>query len=124
MGYEVAIAKAWDAFSKLNPRNELKVKFLADEYTLDFSNKKVLSPACNTIAKDFNAILLLHYLYAKLKGLAPLSGEWVDFRELSGVEGYGDAFRKRVIEPIIRKYGLRPAEILKIPERLPAKISN
>ena len=43
----------------------------------------------------------------KLYGLPVVTGEWLTFRELSGVEGYFEAFKKRAIEPIIRKYGHR-----------------
>lgn len=121
MGYDIAINKAWDALSKLNPPKTLALKFLADEYTLDFSQKKALSLACNAPAKDLTVILLLHYLEHKLKGLPPLTAEWASFKELSGVEGYLPAFRNRAIEPVIRKYGAHPEALLEVLERLPAK---
>jgi hypothetical protein len=66
-------------------------------------------------------ILILHYLAQRLKGLPELTEEWLTFRELSGIEGYYPAFRKRSIEPIIRKYGSNPEGILETIERLPAK---
>jgi len=121
MAYTAAINKAWDDFSKLNPGETTSVKFLGDEYTVDFKARRVLSLSCNAPAKDFTAILILHYLVSKLKGLPVLTGEWLDFKELSGIEGYYPAFRKRVIEPIIRKYGSHPEGILSVLERLPAK---
>ena len=124
MSYDLAINKAWEELSKLNPDKILCVKFLADEYEIDLQNKKVTSLACNVKAKDFTAILILHYLAQKLKGLSPLTGEWLNFRELSGVEGYLPAFRKRSIEPIISKYGQHPEGILSALDRLPAKRIN
>jgi len=63
----------------------------------------------------------LHYLVKKLEGLPALTNEWLTFRELSGVEGYLAAFRKRAIEPIIRKYGNKPEAILDDLDRFPAK---
>ena len=84
----------------------------------------MLSLACNVPAKDFVAILILHYLISKLKGLPPLTDEWIGFKELSGVEGYSSAFRIRAIEPIIRKYGHKPEMILETLDRLPAKRIN
>jgi hypothetical protein len=121
MGYDIAINKAWGELAALTKENNLAVKFLADEYSLDLEAKKLISLACNVPAKDFTAILILHYLSKKINGLPELTGDWVSFKELSGIEGYGLAFRKRAIEPIIRKYGSRPAELLTVLERLPAK---
>lgn len=121
MGYEVAINKAWEDLVKINPDKDLSIKFLADEYSIDAKKRKVLSLACNSPAKDFYAILILHYALKKLEGLPRLSGEWLSFKELSQVEGYYPAFRKRSIEPILRKYGHKPQALLEVLERLPAK---
>jgi hypothetical protein len=121
VSYAVAINKAWQDLAKLKPQQIISLKFLADEYSVDFENKKILSLSCNTPAKDFTAILLLHYLAQKLKGLPSLTGEWLSFKELSGVEGYYPAFRKRTIEPIIRKYGSHPEGILEVLGRLRGK---
>ncbi len=82
--------------------------FLADAYTVDFAARTVVSLACNIPAKEFAAILILHYAIAKKRGLPALRNEWQDFREVAGVEGYAAAFRARCIEPLIRKYGGNP----------------
>lgn len=112
MGYEVAIDKAWKDLAELNPEKNLSVKFLKDEYSIDLEAKKVASLSCNVPAKDFTAILVLHYLTQRLRGLPELTGEWLTFREFSGIEGYYPAFHKRSIEPIVRKYGANPEGIL------------
>jgi len=124
MGYEVAINKAWDDLLVIKPGKNISVKFLADEYSVDIEARKIISLSCNVPAKDFTAILLLHYIVQKIKGLPTLTGEWLTFRELSAVEGYLDAFRKRAIEPIIKKYGSNPEEISAVLQRLPAKKIN
>ncbi|MFH1355255.1 MAG: DUF3786 domain-containing protein [Candidatus Omnitrophota bacterium] len=121
MGYAVALEKAWDEYAKCKPQEVTLVKFLADQYSVDLAQKKIISLACNVVAKDASVILILHYLAVKLKGLPEFKGEWVNFRELSGVEGYYPAFRERVIKPIIRKYGSAPEAILEALDRLPAK---
>jgi len=121
MSYEVAINKAWDELVKLKPEKNISVKFLADEYSIDLDKKRVLSLACNVAAKDFHTILILHYLIQRLKGLPELTGEWLTFRELSGIEGYESAFKKRSIEPLIRKYGKNPGSLLDCLDRLPGK---
>ncbi len=107
MSYEAAKLKAWEELRNLNPAKSLAVKFLADEYSIDLQNQAVMSLSCNVPAKDFYAILILHYAVKKLQGLPAVTGEWLTFRELSGIEGYFEAFKNRVIEPIIRKYGYR-----------------
>jgi hypothetical protein len=121
MGYEAALNKAWEELSRLKHDKIVAVKFLADEYTLDFERERVMSLSCNVPAKDFTAILILHYFISKLKGLPALSGEWATFKELAGVEGYYPAFRKRSIDIVIKKYGKNPEKLLEVLDRLPAK---
>jgi len=121
MGYEIAINKAWDELIKLSSPESLEAKFLADTYSVDLKNRRILSLACNVPAKEFFAILILHYLAQDVKGLPPVTGEWLTFRELSGIEGYYPAFRKRAVEPVIRKYGDNPEGLLSVLGRLPAK---
>jgi hypothetical protein len=100
----------------------ITVRFLGDEYSVDTGGRKILSLACNVPAKDFYAILLLHYLAARFNGLPTLAGEWVDFKEIARVEGYEGAFRGRCIEPIIRKYGSCVKHLLHVIEKLPGKV--
>jgi hypothetical protein len=121
MSYDIAINKAWEELEKVKPAENLSVKFLGDEYTVDLENKKLMSLSCNVVAKDFLAILILHYLAKKLRGLPALTGEWLDFKEISGIEGYAPAFRKRSIEPVLRKYGVNPQGLLAALERLPGE---
>lgn len=120
MSYEVAINKAWENLGQFKPDNALSVKFLADEYIIDYKNRGVSSSSCNIPAKEHLEILILHYLFKKLNGLPPLSGEWVSFKELENGEFYYPAFRKRAIEPILRKYGGNPNGLLSALEKLPA----
>ncbi len=70
------------------------------------------------------SILILHYLARKLKGLPGLNNQWLTFRELSGVEGYFDAYHARSIEPIIHKYGKNPEALKDVLNRLPARLSE
>ena len=64
-------------------------------YTIDLDKRTILSDSCNVPAKEYVAIILLHYLARKtlLKGLPPPTGEWIDFKELDGGEGYYPAFK-------------------------------
>jgi hypothetical protein len=108
MSYEAALEKSWLNLEAGNPGKTIEVKFFSDEYSVDIGNRKVLSLSCNVAAKEFVSILVLHYLERKLKGLEPLTGEWISFKELESGEIYYPAFRKRAIEPILRKYGTNP----------------
>ncbi len=121
MSYDVAINKAWENLGQLKPDQSLSVKFLADEYSIDYKNRQVLSSSCNIPAKEHLEILILHYLFKKLKGLPLLSGEWGSFKELQSGEIYYPAFRKRAIEPILKKYGANPNGLLSVLERFPAQ---
>ncbi|MBI4707437.1 MAG: DUF3786 domain-containing protein [Candidatus Omnitrophica bacterium] len=122
MSYDIAKNKAWAELSKFGLSKNASVKFLADEYIVDLDKKEVFSLSCNVPAKDFTAILILHYLAQKLNGLALVTGEWLTFRELSGIEGYYAAFKKRSIDPIIRKYGLNPKAISSLVKRFNGKL--
>lgn len=124
MGYEVALKKSWEDLANQKGPNNLSVKFLADEYSVDTAAEKIFSLSCNAPAKDFLSILILHYLVRKLKGLPALGGQWLTFRELAGVEGYYDAYRKRSLEPIIRKYGQNPDALKNVLDRLPGELSE
>jgi hypothetical protein len=119
MSYDAAINKAWDDIDKLvSAKKPAALRFFSDEYSVDIGGRKILSLSCNIAVKDFVSILLLHYLKAKLEGLPDLTGEWVSFKELSGGESYYPAFRKRVIEPLIRKHGSNPQGIYACLERI------
>ena len=121
MSYAAALDKSWKELEGLKAGDSFLVKFLADEYSVDCKARKVISLSCNICAKDHAAILVLHYLASKIKGLPAPSKEWLSFKELAGGEQYYPAFRKRAIEPIIRKYGNNPAGIFSVEGRLPAK---
>ena len=87
--------------------------FVNDSYTIDSEKKLVLSLSCNTPARQYTAILVLHYLIRKLEGIPALTGKWISFKELAGGQGYYPTFKKRVITPIVKKYGAEPETILK-----------
>jgi hypothetical protein len=121
MGYEAALDKSWKALAQDNQTGVYTVKFLGDDYNIDLKDKRVVSCASDLAVKDFTAILILHYLAKKITGLAKLTRQWVSFKELSKVEGYGEAFRKRALEPIIQKYGTDPENLFTALRRLPGE---
>jgi hypothetical protein len=112
MSYEAALSKAWEGIEGLSGQKKFSLKFFSDEYSVDATERRIISLSCNIPAKDFVSILLLHYLEQKLKGLPALNGEWISFKELSSGDAYYPAFRKRAIEPVLRKHGNNPAGML------------
>ena len=122
MGYEAALKKSWAELESIMPQKTGNVRFLADEYSIDLVNRKVLSFSCNVPAKDYAAILILHYLTRSLKGLPLLTGEWISFKQLEGGQGYYPTFKKRVIDPILRKYGSNPQGLTAVTQRFKARI--
>ena len=117
MSYEEALAKAWLDLDQVTKEKRFSIRLLSDEYEIDAENNRILSLACNVAAKDYVSVLILHYLIKKIKGLTPTTGKWISFRELSGGEGYFSAFKKRVIEPIARKYGPNPQALSDLSKR-------
>ncbi len=121
MGYQAALLKAWGELEKLKLAKAQSVRMFSDEYRIDLENKLVTSVSCNTPAREFSAIIILHYLARKAGGLPEIAGEWLNFREFSGIEGYYAAFRTRAIQPILNKYGSNPEGIYEVLERFPGK---
>lgn len=112
MGYETALKKAWDVVQDAGVKEQY-LKFLNDEYEIDYSEKNIISMSCNTPAKDFYKLLLLHYIANENKVLRLKRDEWISFKDLDGGEAYFPAFKKRAIDPILRKYGDNPSGIFK-----------
>lgn len=108
MGYQQALKKAWDDLLVIPHDGETyAVKLLSDTYTVNLKNRTVLSDSCNIPAKEYTSIIILHYLAKKFKlgNLPEPSGQWIDFRQLEGGEGYYPAFKKRTIDKILKKHG-------------------
>ncbi|MFH1753197.1 MAG: DUF3786 domain-containing protein [Candidatus Omnitrophota bacterium] len=124
MEYEAAISKAWRDIESLTKEKKFSVKLLSDIYEVDLENKKVLSTSCNAPAQAFTAILTLHYLKEEIVGLPPVKGEWIAFRELVGGQGYYQAFKKRVIKRIEKKYGDNPDALNDLVVRFEARKSD
>ncbi|MFA6321312.1 MAG: DUF3786 domain-containing protein [Candidatus Omnitrophota bacterium] len=127
MAYQQALEKAWNAISALTKDSkQVKLKLLSDTYTIDSGNKTIYSKSPSSPAKDYVSILLLHYLAKKLNSgqLPQQTGEWLDFKELEGGEGYYPAFKKRTIDRIIKKYGSNPDMLKIVLHRMPGETGD
>ena len=120
MGYEIALKKAWDAFRDMNTGDRY-LKFLNDEYEIDYAEKNIISMSCNAPAKDYYKLLILHYLANENRVSKTSKDNWVSFKELEGGEAYFPAFKKRAIDPILKKYGDNPSGIFERAKSFGAK---
>ena len=121
MSYEAAKEKAWAELFKLGLSGKEEIRFFGESFQADPDTRSVVSLLNLQPAKDFESVIILHYLAARLKGLPHLTGEWLTFRELSGVEGYTEAFQRRVISPLVNKFGDEPQKVSLCLSRLPGK---
>jgi len=110
MGYDIALKKAWDALEDIN-RGERYLKFLNNEYEIDYTERNIISISSNASAKDYYKLLILHYLTNENRALKTTENSWISFKELDGGEAYFPAFKNRAIGPILKKYGDNPAGI-------------
>ena len=117
MPYTVALEKAWKDLEMISSSDKYNVSLLVDTYDLDIKERKIFSNSCNIPAREYLAILILHYLIGSLKNTYVPSGEWISFKQIEGGETYYQAFHKGVIEPLLRKYGKHPEGIFSALER-------
>ncbi|MFA5388288.1 MAG: DUF3786 domain-containing protein [Candidatus Omnitrophota bacterium] len=110
MGYEAALQKAWESVLE-NGIKDKYLKFFNDEYEVDYVGRNIVSMSCNAPAKDHYKLLILHYLANENKVSKSAGDAWISFKELEGGETYFPAFKKRAINPVLRKYGDRPLAI-------------
>jgi len=113
MGYSDSLKKAWGALNVKQIPGKTSVKFLTDTYEINTLNRSIVSMSCNVEPKDYYKIIILHYLINEDRVLGLGDDDWMSFKEMDGGEVYFPAFRKRAIEPIIRKYGENPELIFK-----------
>lgn len=111
MGYEIALKKAWAAVQGTDT-GQGYLKFLNNEYEIDYAEKNIVSMSNNAPAKDYYKLLILHYLANENKVLNTSNDKWMSFKEMDGGEAYFPAFKKRAIDPILKKYGDNPSAIL------------
>lgn len=124
MGYDAALEKAWQGIDKASVEKNLTQDFLADAYSIDIANRRVLSISCNAAAKTFTTIILLHYLVKKCAGLPALQNEWISFQDIPESIGYYPVFKARVLRPLARKYGVHPEALVENAKRFGAQTAT
>lgn len=121
MSYEVAIGKAWQDLGQILEGPKYSIRLLSDSYEIDLKDKSIISNSCNVFTKEYLTILILHYLIGFLKNGYKKSGEWISFKEIEGGESYYPAFRKSVLEFLLKKFANKPETLFSVLERFRAE---
>jgi len=117
--YEEARKLAWQRLSQRDPSKivsdgllsldegsgRIIVPFLADRYLADLQSQRVLFEHGAEVY-PFLTVLILHYLVGVNE--APLSGEWISFREFEGGNPYFGSFNDRTLIPLKKAFGNQP----------------
>jgi len=116
MSYKQALEGAWNTIEKLTNKNRFEITFLSGSYVVDTGTKSIILESTNAPAKEYTAIIILHYLAKSLspEKLHEPTGEWIDFSQIKGAESYYPTYRKRTIERLIERYGQGPGDINKL----------
>lgn len=117
MVYEAALKRAWEDLERIADSSRYSVRLIGDTYEINIKDKQVFSNSCNIPAKEYLAILILHYLIASLEIRYAPCGEWVSFKDIEGGEIYYPAYKEGVIDHLLKKYGRRPEGLLSVLER-------
>ncbi len=102
MDLEERAKKAGADYQKGEDGAKIIIDFFAEPYHIHFPQIEFYSPSKKTVSL-VTRILLLHYLI-RADG-SPLTGKWVGYKDIPGGLLYAGVFARRVIEPLVRKFG-------------------
>ena len=102
MDLEERAKKAGADYQKGEDGTKIIIDFFAEPYHIHFPQIEFYSPSKKTVSL-VTRILLLHYLI-RADG-SPLTGKWVGYKDIPGGLLYAGVFARRVIEPLVRKFG-------------------
>jgi hypothetical protein len=94
--------KAGADYQKGEDGAKIIIDFFSEPYHIHFPQIEFYSPSKKTVSL-VTRILLLHYLI-RADG-SPLTGKWVGYKDIPGGLLYAGVFARRVIEPLVRKFG-------------------
>jgi hypothetical protein len=120
--YRNALALAQEEWAKQDPQRtailsgaeykkgsdgpRLLLQFLDKAITVSWPGGQVRGPDSAIDLSLQEQVLIFHYLL-KAPG-APMTGEWITFREIPSGEFYYSAFVKRAKEPLLKTFGTQP----------------
>lgn len=90
---------------------EITLVFFGCLYTIRFPDIEITAvgdEALSLVAK----VMILHYLI-RADGTEP-KNEWIPYKEIPGGMTYAGVFEKRVVDPLIRRFGKAPETFLEV----------
>jgi hypothetical protein len=102
MDLEERAKKAGADYQKGEDGAKIIIDFFSEPYHIHFPQIEFYSPSKKAVSL-VTRILLLHYLI-RADG-SPLTGKWVGYKDIPGGLLYAEVFARRVIEPLVRKFG-------------------
>jgi hypothetical protein len=98
----------------------ISLDYLNTCYAVQHPSGRVFAPAAPEVpVSEVTRLILLHYLITS-SGAAPRA-RWISYRELPGGNAYFAAFRRRVVDRLVRRFGPDPARLTEAAERLGAR---
>ncbi len=101
---------------KEGPR--ITIEFFSEPFHIQFPQKEFDSPGKKTVSL-VTRVLLLHYLI-RADG-SPLTGKWAGYKDIPGGMLYAGVFARRVMEPLIKKFGNFPQQFKEAGNKLGGK---
>ena len=102
MNLEERAKKAGALYQRGLDGEKIIIQFFSESYHIHFPQIEFSSPLKKTVSL-VTRILLLHYLI-RADG-NPITGKWVGYKDIPGGLLYAGVFKRRVTEPLLRKFG-------------------
>jgi hypothetical protein len=97
-----------DAGLSLEPETmRVSIPYIGHNYILTIRDHGVVFDEAPNSLKISDEVLLLHYLITATG--APVSEEWITFREVPSGSFYYASFLKRAVVPLVRCFGRKPS---------------
>lgn len=121
---------AWEKLAKLvgredfeertwtkREKNIIMVPFIGEKYFVDPVKREVSTSG--GVAPEHHTLLILHYLLGATHQTP--TNNLISFTQLRGGNIYYEAFKKRVIQPLVNRFGNHPKEFIEAAEKIGGK---
>ncbi len=85
--------------------DRIRLRFLGQDYEIGHPDGQVWTASGEPVEETLAILLLLYLIEADGR---PLQDRWVAFEQLPGGPGYSGAFRRAVLDTLVRTFGPRP----------------
>ncbi len=114
MGYDIALAMAWEELERLGLPSSNSISLFQDRYEIKQAEREVLLLPGRRQAIEMVSVLLLHYLIGRSKKGYEPAGEWISIKETYGGKLFCSNFSRRAIRPLAERFSQDPEGLVKI----------